>query len=363
MNLESIKLLIVGGSGGRTGGTGIFVAEQKRNLEDIITVDVFPAGIGYAIDSKLSFLIGFFLSIIRLAKFPFQEKPDIVHINTSSSWGFYRNSFYVLFSYYVWECPVVIYTRGSGFDEFIRPNNRFDYYFKYLVLNSSDKILTLTDVQKKATEQYVSCKKAQVHRQCTEVEKYSPTYNQDQVHVLFLSNFHKRKGVSETVDAIDNLLQSSSTNSVNLEISFAGDGKYKSEIIELSQRHDCVEYHGFVTGEEKISLINNSTIFLLPTYSEGFPSAIIEAMAGGNAIITTDVSGIPEVIIDGKNGMIIEPRNSEDILEALEHLITSPDNVLEMAKRNRKDAVSNHDWETMTQSLLGLYIYLLSNRS
>src|SRR5690606_23550060 len=80
-------------------------------------------------------------------------------------------------------------------------------------------------------------------------------------------------------------------------------------------------------GKEKIDLLKHCDVFILPSYSEGVPISILEAMSYGLAIISTNVGGIPSVVINNKNGILIEPGNKVMMVEAINSLLESPQNI------------------------------------
>ena len=77
-----------------------------------------------------------------------------------------------------------------------------------------------------------------------------------------------------------------------------------------------MRFYGEVSHNEAIKLLSETSIFILPSYTEGFPNVILEAMALGKCIISTDVGAIPEILSDGA-GIIIQPKDAGIITSAL----------------------------------------------
>ena len=83
--------------------------------------------------------------------------------------------------------------------------------------------------------------------------------------------------------------------------------------IQNNQISDIAVFEGWVTGDKKIEYLNWADIYILPSYNEGLPIAILEAMSYSHPIISTPVGGIPEVVKDHQNGILVEPGNLEQI--------------------------------------------------
>ena len=79
----------------------------------------------------------------------------------------------------------------------------------------------------------------------------------------------------------------------------------------------------------------NSSVFVLPSYYEGTPRTSLEAMATGRAILTTDVAGCRETVIEGKNGLLVPLKDVNALAEAMEWFIVNPDLILTMGKASR----------------------------
>ena len=103
----------------------------------------------------------------------------------------------------------------------------------------------------------------------------------------------------------------------------------------------------------------SASVFVLPTfYREGIPRTILEALAMGRAVITTDAPGCRETVVHGVNGYLVEPRSVADLLNAMEKLIVDPALIIEMGAASLKLARDDFDVEKVNiQMLLGMNIY------
>lgn len=140
----------------------------------------------------------------------------------------------------------------------------------------------------------------------------------DTIRVLYLSNLLRSKGILDLLEAIKLLKQDGVK--VHLDVAGAIEPGIRKEVeryfLELDKE---VTYHGVVQGEKKKELLLRNYIFCLPTYypNEGQPISILEAMANGCAIVTTDHGGIKDVVTK-ENGIYVGKSNPCDLKNALQ---------------------------------------------
>ena len=136
--------------------------------------------------------------------------------------------------------------------------------------------------------------------------------------ILFLSRILRAKGIYETVQAVS-LLQ---TRYPNVELVVAGEGDKLDDVRSFA--HDVgasnVIFPGYVQGKEKRRLFEEANIFCLPSYSEGLPGAVIEAMAFGLPVVTRPVGGLVDLFQDGEHGLISDSLDPEVIAGMIEKL-------------------------------------------
>ncbi len=97
------------------------------------------------------------------------------------------------------------------------------------------------------------------------------------------------------------------------------------DFINTNALQKIVSYEGFVTGEKKAELLNSSDLFILPSYIEGLPIAILEAMSYSCPVLATTVGGIPEVVKDGETGFLFNAGDKESLEKKLINFIENKD--------------------------------------
>lgn len=144
------------------------------------------------------------------------------------------------------------------------------------------------------------------------------------VRIVSLGRLGTNKGSYDLVRAIGLL-----PNEVRsrLLVTLAGDGEVDRvrAFVRANGVDDVIEVVGWVGAGRRDRLLAESAIFVLPSYSEGLPMAVLEAMANGVVPVTTGVGAIPEVVTDGVNGVLITPGDFGQLAAALQSLIVDAD--------------------------------------
>jgi glycosyltransferase involved in cell wall biosynthesis len=158
--------------------------------------------------------------------------------------------------------------------------------------------------------------------------------------ILFLSNLMKSKGFFDVVKAMSEVLEHTS----NSELIMAGEfreWRMRHEVMlymDKSKLDSHVKFIGSVVGDQKRNLFLLTDIFVLPTYYryEGQPWVIVEAMAAGLPIITTDHGCIKEMVVHGENGFLIQKQNPQQISEKIIALLKDDDLRNRMGRKSRE---------------------------
>lgn len=185
--------------------------------------------------------------------------------------------------------------------------------------------------------------------------EFKSNVNIDAPQILFAARLLREKGLVELIEACDQLWQ----NGLRFRLVICGpldadnpSGITKCELEKMEDR-PFVEYRGLV--RDMASQYQQCEIVCLPSYAEGLPLTLIEAGACGCALIATDVPGCRDIVEHGVNGLLVEPRQSESIAQALRQLIESPDQRRVMGERARQMTKAKFDKDILVA--LGLKEY------
>ena len=158
----------------------------------------------------------------------------------------------------------------------------------------------------------------------SEIVRPEGTFDSNVINVLFLGRIQDLKGIEELIEAIITL------NNTNLldkyRFTIVGHENRTGYIEELKEKlrrnnvqNQIVSFPGRVTGREKFSLYAKNDVYVLPSYTEGCPNSLLEALASGVFCITTKVGALADLIIPKKNGLFVEVKKSDTIVEALKY--------------------------------------------
>jgi glycosyltransferase involved in cell wall biosynthesis len=179
--------------------------------------------------------------------------------------------------------------------------------------------------------------------------------NHKNIRILYLSNLVPSKGSFELLKAANILIQ----RNKNIRLILAGADSspaFTNQLKSYIKRNKLDKYvkmPGVVNGERKYSLLESSDIFVLPSYFryEVFGTVNIEAMSCGLPVVSSNEGAIPEIIQDGVNGFIINPKSPEDIANKLSILITNHDLRENMGAKGREFFEAKYTLEAHARNL------------
>jgi glycosyltransferase involved in cell wall biosynthesis len=171
--------------------------------------------------------------------------------------------------------------------------------------------------------------------------------------IIYLGALGRRKGTSDLLKALASpRLRTSAWQAV-----IAGNGDletFRAEAASLGIA-DRVTFPGWVGPEEAQALLASAGVFVLPSYNEGLPVAVLEAMATAIPVVTTRVGAIPDLGIDGEAGFLIEPGAIDDLADRLALLIADPGLRRRFGDNGRRQVESNFTIESTARRLIALY--------
>jgi colanic acid/amylovoran biosynthesis glycosyltransferase len=185
------------------------------------------------------------------------------------------------------------------------------------------------------------------------------------IKILSVARLVEKKGIKYSLEAISKVLKSHS----NIEYSIAGDGPLRFELEQIIIRlklEPHVHLLGWRTQVEINELMEQSDILLAPSVTskdgdqEGIPVVLMEALAMGLPVISTYHSGIPELIIDGQTGLLVQERDSTALATKLNELIGNDSLANELRNNGEKYVKEHFNLDKLNSTLEEIYVKLLS---
>jgi hypothetical protein len=266
--------------------------------------------------------------------------------------------------------PVVCSARGG--DTYLAPfQNHLCYLSFKKVISSCSKIITVSNslrdivlnngVKYPVEVVHNGCDVDSFHYIDKAVARKKLNLLLDRKIFLFVGHIISSKGVLELVKAFHQI-KKNDPSSFLIMIGF-GDCKDKIEAeIKSRNLYDSVLLPGYVPHEKLPLWINASDIFVLPSYQEGLPNVVLEAMACRKPVIATRVGGIPEIVSDGVTGILVEPRIVDQLAQAMETLLLNEDLCSKLGLAAEKLIHEHFTWEKSAKNLIKVYENLLENR-
>lgn len=173
---------------------------------------------------------------------------------------------------------------------------------------------------------------------------------------IFVGRIVGDKGINELVSAFAELHKKYENTRLLLVGRFEKElDPLKAETLNVIDKHISIELLGPKYGDELLAYYAASDCFVFPSYREGFPNTVMEAGAMGLPSIVTDINGSREIIIDGKNGVIIPSKDVEALYHAMEEMITNSDKTKEYADNAREMITSRFERGFVCKCLYDFY--------
>ena len=182
------------------------------------------------------------------------------------------------------------------------------------------------------------------------IEKFKPAPMPTSPTFLYIGRLIKDKGIIEYLDACRNI------KFYNKKIKCLLIGPFDTNLSALKKEElqpyiddETIEYIG--EQADVRPYIESCSVFVLPSYHEGTPKTVLEAMAVGRAIITSDAPGCRETVINEKNGFLVTVKDVKQLTDKMKYLIENPDICDKMGRESRKIVCEKYDVNIVNQSI------------
>ncbi len=349
-----LRVLMLGPSRNCTGGISNVVNNwmetgigEMIQLHYISTVEV--SGSGQYILKIANAIKAYFIFIVRSRQY-----KEIVHIHMSSYMSFFRK--WVIFKLSKWKkLKTIIHIHGSEFEVFFNKSNKFIQRIIIDTFDSADAVIVLSNSWQEFVQTISINPNIYILYNGSSLEKFSgKKENSNKVIVLFMGRLGKRKGTYDLLAAFEKAIKIVP----DLHLILGGDGdvdKVRGLVAQMGLT-DHVIVSGWISGEEKARIFKSCDIYVLPSYNEGLPGSILEAMAVGVPIISTPVGGIPEAVIENRNGYLVSPGDVDSLCDKIIKLGQDKNLRKEMGRESREIIKEKFEIKSIVRRLEEIYV-------
>lgn len=289
-------------------------------------------------------------------------KPDILHC-TSNTAPLFTKIPLILTLHDILYMQKIDFTKGTWYQ---RLGNLYRKWVVPRIVHSCRKIITVSNFEKDEIDTFFSLPPHHVEvvynsynshfRQTIKQESlqsYKQKYHLPERFILYLGNTHPNKNIVNVLKAMS-LLHQENDEKIPLVMPDIDKAFLKRILLEINNPglKNFIYLTGYVPNHELKYIYNLATIFLYPSFYESFGIPILEAMACGTPVITSDKAAMPEVAHN--SAIIIDPGKPTNITKAIKTLLTDPALYLHYKEAGLKRS-SSFSWETTANQIMAIY--------
>ena len=293
----------------------------------------------------------FSLSALREFRHVLQAfQPDVVHAHnrffyTSALAALYslRAEYKLVTTLHLGDIGMISGVGGAAARTFEQTVSRF-------VISRSDQVICVSSAAESIARS-LSAKRTAVIRNAVDVEEFSPIPAKEKT-LLYIGRLVRNNGIQDLLSALPGVLEAHP----DAEVHIVGNGPLEAEVYEsirVTGLSHSVTVYDYVPDNS--DMYNRASVFCRPSYSEGLPLTMLEAMASGVPPVVTAIAGVPEVVTDRETGVLLEPGRSDKIKAAIVELFDDETLRAELARNAREYVVNNLTWEQRTREVSDVY--------
>jgi glycosyltransferase involved in cell wall biosynthesis len=287
-------------------------------------------------------------------------KPKCVVVNPSlHKNALLRDGLFLLWSH-MFEIKTIVFWHGwNPTYEYLFDQHPFRFLLKYAYLKANQhivlnnytyKFLVDTGVESSAIKKGSTLVDDSFFKREVKSKRLK-----DRLSVLFLTRVEKYKGIYEALELIREFKES------EVELHIVGDGSELEKVKKyiVLNNMDNVFIHGFLSGEAKLNAYLASDLYLFPSYSEGMPTSLLEAMGSGLPVLCTNVGAMKDFFVNGKMGFSHDlPIDNKKFKNSLDFFLNNPEQSIVIGQYNREYAENFFKASKVTKQLEHIFYEL-----
>lgn len=295
----------------------------------------------------------------------FRRRVDVMHLHVGDGSSFYRHVLYLMLGRLA-GVPVLFHWHLPGDSgaatDFYSTGGALRRRTIRLALKQASRVIVLSASWQPALAAMAPAVRIAILPNpvdCVTIVPAAQPASSLRPTVLFLGDFSHRKGARILLDAAPAVLAQHPTTS----FVFCG-GKPPGDLEDrAASLGSAVLFPGFVRGDAKLRMLQQASLLALPSYAEGMPIAALEAMAAALPVVATPVGGLPDVIQEGKTGLVVPPGDAQALAGAISQLLADPALGRSMGQQGRQRALAEYDVSIYVERLVALYEEVMDERA
>jgi glycosyltransferase involved in cell wall biosynthesis len=288
-------------------------------------------------------------------------RPDLFHIHASYFSSFYRKMAYFKQASATGR-PVIIHLHAPDLPSFYE-SSRLHRSAIHHIFKKAARVVVLSEDMGDMIRGWMG-DDARVHRLYNPVllDRFEcpPRPERENPVMLFMGAIGERKGTWDLIQAAAEVVKTLP----HARFRFGGNGevdRLREEVTRLGLK-DHVEILGWVSGEDKLKQFREADVLCLPSYHEGLPMSILEAMGAGLPVVSTTIAGIPEAVVHPTSGLLVEPGDIPALTQALIRLLGDASVRQQMGTAGRLRAEQVFDAEVIVKQVRQLWTDVLAEQ-
>ena len=305
-------------------------------------------------------LLRFVVSPFALAAAILRHDADIVHVNTSlNAKAYWRDLVYVLIAK-LCGARVVYQVHGGALGAFAAGKKPFVRW----AARWPDVVVVLSQAERDAWRALAPTQLVEALPNGIDGSPYQ-RYNRkstDILRLIYVGRLAPAKGLDETIEG----LRLAKARGIAARLVIAGTGPEEARLrglVRAASLNNEVTFAGAAYGDDKARLLAEADVLMLPSYSEGLPYSLLEAMAAGVVPVVTPVGAIPDVVKEGEHGVLVPAKDPAGIAAALARLSADRMALARMGAACRKRVSSAYSIERVAKDFAELYWGLCATRA
>jgi glycosyltransferase involved in cell wall biosynthesis len=303
---------------------------------------------------------------LRLAASPFAlfatilfRHVGVLHLNTSLNPRAYWRDLAYLFVAKLLRARVLYQVHGGALpQDFFAGSPRLTRFLRW-TLRLPDLVVVLASVELEAYREFVPEQNVVALPNGIDTRPFAcvPTVRSRADHPLrlvYIGRLAREKGLYEALEAV----RMAVLGGVDARLILGGEGPEAQGLRQCAQAlgvANRVSFPGAVFGNAKVRLLSIADVAILPSYSEGLPYALLEAMAAGIPVLATPVGAIPDVVTDGTHGLLVPPRDARALGAAIGRLAADREGLTWMSRACRKRVLAAYSIDRLARELALYY--------